>query len=123
MIIQKVAIGNSEEAYVESSFSKSLNVISSDDNNRGKTILIQSLMYCLGNVPVFPSTFNYLDYYHIVVFLVEDKQYTLCRKADSFILKNDNTLMVFDSISELKRYWTKKIFKLPTIIKMVLRGS
>ncbi|MFD3447439.1 hypothetical protein ACFDTO_22870 [Microbacteriaceae bacterium 4G12] len=117
MIIQKVAIGNSEEAYVESSFSKAVNVISSDDNNRGKTILIQSLMFCLGNVSAFPSTFNYMDYYHIIVFSVEDKQYTLCRKANSFILKNNHNLMVFDSISELKRYWTKNIFKLPTITK------
>lgn len=117
MIIQKVAIGNSEEAYIESSFSQTINVISSDDNNRGKTILIQSLMFCLGNVPAFPSTFNYMDYYHIIVFTVEDKQYTLCRKANSFILKSDHNLMVFDSISELKRHWTKNIFKLPIITK------
>ncbi|MGG4196438.1 hypothetical protein ABEW50_23690 [Paenibacillus jamilae] len=117
MIIHKVAIGNSEEAFVESSFSKSANVISSDDNNRGKTILIQSLMFCLGNVPAFPSTFEYMDYYHIIVFSVKDNQYTLCRKANSFILKNNHNLMVFDSISELKRYWTKNIFKLPTITK------
>ncbi|WP_075617993.1 hypothetical protein [Paenisporosarcina indica] len=117
MIIQKVAIGNSKEAYIESSFSKTINIISSDDNNRGKTILIQSLMFCLGNVPAFPSTFNYMDYYHIIVFSVEDKQYTLCRKANSFILKNNHSLMVFHSISELKRYWTKSIFKLPTITK------
>lgn len=117
MIIKKVAIGNSSEAYIESSFTEALNVISSDENNRGKTILIQSLLFCLGNVPAFPSTFNYLDYYHIVIFSVEDVQYSLCRRANSFILKTNNTLMVFDSISELKRYWTRNIFKLPIITK------
>ncbi|PFU30835.1 hypothetical protein COK80_09135 [Bacillus anthracis] len=117
MIIQKVAIGNSKEAYIESSFTDAINVISSDDNNRGKTILIQSLMFCLGNVPAFPSTFNYMEYYHVIVFSIEDKQYTLCRKANSFILKNNHTLMIFDSTAELKRYWTKNLFKLPTITK------
>jgi hypothetical protein len=117
MIIQKVAIGNYEDAFVESLFLHDLNVISSDDNNRGKTILIQSLLYCLGNVPAFPSTFNYKDYYHIVVFSVKNKEYKLCRKGDSFIIRNNQNLMVFDSISELKRYWTKNIFKVPTITK------
>ncbi|MGE6551138.1 hypothetical protein ACQKFK_19595 [Bacillus mycoides] len=117
MIIHKVAIGNSEEAYIESSFTDAINVISSDDNNRGKTILIQSLMFCLGNVPAFPSTFNYMEYYHIIIFSVEDQQYTLCRKANSFILKSNHNLMIFDSISEFKRYWTKNIFTLPTITK------
>ncbi|MGV2620743.1 UNVERIFIED_CONTAM: hypothetical protein N8J90_06130 [Halobacillus marinus] len=117
MIIHKAAIGNSEEAYIESSFSDSLNVISSDDNNRGKTILIQSIMYCLGNNPTFPSTFDYQRYYHIVEFSIGDNLYFLCRKKNSFILKSDESLMVFDSVSELKRYWTKKIFKLPIILK------
>jgi len=117
VIIERVAIGDSKEAFVETSFTSALNVISSDDNNRGKTILIQSIMFCLGNTPAFPSTFNYMDYYHIVVFSVNNKRYTLCRKANSFILKNNLNLLVFDSISELKRYWTKNIFKLPTITK------
>ena len=63
MIIHKVAVGNNEEAYIETRFSDSFNIISSDDNNKGKTILIQSLVYCLGNVPVFPSSFDYKNYY------------------------------------------------------------
>lgn len=118
MIINKVAIGNSKEAFIESSFIKGLNIISSDDNNRGKTILIQSLMFCLGNVPAFPSTFDYKNYYYIVIFSVESKNYKLCRKGNSFLLiDNDSKIMVFDSVSEFKRYWTKNIFMLPTIKK------
>jgi hypothetical protein len=117
LIITKVAIGNSKEAFIEDSFSKAFNIISSDDNNKGKTILIQSMMYCLGNSPTFPSTFNYQDYYHIVEFSVGEKLYHLCRKKNSFILKSDTGLMIFESISELKRHWTKYILKLPTIFK------
>ncbi|EGT2123111.1 hypothetical protein I2K84_002814, partial [Listeria monocytogenes] len=59
MIINTIAVGNAQEAYIEKRINKNLNVISSDDNNKGKTIIIQSLMYCLGNEPVFPSTFKF----------------------------------------------------------------
>ena len=56
MNIDMIAIGNANEAYIESRFSKSINIISSDDNNKGKTIIIQAILFCLGNVPVFPSS-------------------------------------------------------------------
>lgn len=118
MIIHKIAVGNAEEAFIHSSLSsEAVNIISSDDNNKGKTILIQSLMYCLGNKPVFPSSFNYQSYYYIVAFSVDKKDYILCRRDETFILKQDNSLMVFNNTSELKRYWSKNIFELPVIKK------
>lgn len=43
MKILRVAVGNSKEAFIESRFTDGLNVISSDDNNKGKTIVIQSM--------------------------------------------------------------------------------
>ncbi len=33
---KKVAVGNSTEAFVEEQFESGLNIISSDDNNKGK---------------------------------------------------------------------------------------
>ena len=83
MIINKIAVGNAEEAYIEENFRDSLNIISSDDNNKGKTIMIQSLMYCLGNVPVFPSSFDikYYQFHH------NENYFILCRTKDYFILK------------------------------------
>lgn len=42
MIIKKMAVGNSEEAFIEENFINGVNVISSDDNNKGKTITIDS---------------------------------------------------------------------------------
>lgn len=38
MKILKVAVGNSKEAFIENRFTEGLNIISSDDNNKGKTI-------------------------------------------------------------------------------------
>lgn len=117
MIIKKIAVGNRTEAFIEDRLNDSVNIVSSDDNNKGKTIIMQSLMYCLGNVPVFPSTFNYKDYFYIVEFEYKDILYTICRKNDNFIIKHLDSIMFFDTVSEMKRYWSKTVFPLPNIIK------
>lgn len=119
MLILNVAIGNEKEAFIqENPFSpNSINIISSDDNNRGKTILVQSMMYCFGNIPTFPSSFEYKNYYYIVEFQIRGKNYFLCRKENTFILKNSDNILFFNGISEFKRYWNKFIFILPTINK------
>ncbi len=117
MIIKKIAVGNSAESFIEDSLSKDFNIISSDDNNKGKTIIIQSLMYALGNEPTFPSSFLYKKYFHFVEFEVEEITYCICRRNDGFVLKTPSTLMIFDNVSELKRYWTKNIIALPQIYK------
>ena len=117
MIIKRTAVGNKKEAFIESDFHTGLNIISSDDNNKGKTIEIQSMMYALGNDPAFPTTFEYKDYYHYIEFEVDETTYKLCRFNNGFVLKHDSVLMLFDNVSELKRYWNKHIFTLPSIVK------
>lgn len=66
MKILRVAVGNSKEAFIESRFTEGLNIISSDDNNKGKTIVIQSMMYALGNEPTFPTSFEYQKYLSLI---------------------------------------------------------
>ena len=117
MIIKRIAVGNSDEAFIESSLTQDFNIITSDDNNKGKTIIIQSLMYALGNDPTFPASFEYKKYYHFVEFVVGDNTYYICRKNSGFVLKTPSALMIFDNVSELKRYWIKNIFPLPKIYK------
>ena len=117
MVINTVAVGNNEEAFVEKSLSTGLNIISSDDNNKGKTILIQSMMYALGNEPLFPTSFDYKEYYYYIKFTERDTVYELCRYKDSYLLKFNSKMIPFESVSELKRYWTKHIFFIPEIIK------
>ena len=51
MIIKRTAVGNKSEAFIEDRYCNGLNIISSDDNNKGKTIAMQSMMYALGNDP------------------------------------------------------------------------
>lgn len=117
MVIKKTAVGNKNEAFIEDNFRTGLNIISSDDNNKGKTIEIQSMMYALGNDPAFPTTFEYKDYYHYIEFEVDETTYKLCRFNNGFVLKHDSVLMLFDNVSELKRFWNKHIFTLPNIVK------
>ena len=84
MKILKVAVGNSNEAFIEENFSNGLNIISSDDNNKGKTIVIQSMMYALGNEPTFPTSFEYQKYYYYVEFKEGEKTFQICRSGDGF---------------------------------------
>ena len=117
MKILKTAVGNSTEAFVENGYSGGLNIISSDDNNKGKTIVIQSMMYALGNEPTFPASFAYKDYYHYVEFEIHGTRYYLYRYNNGFVLKHGKSLMTFDGVSELKRYWNKHIIPLACIVK------
>ncbi len=117
MIVKKIAVGNMKEAYIESSLNDSFNIISSDDNNRGKTIIIQSLGYVLGNAPVFPATFNYKEYFHLVEIEINNIEFLICRHRDKFIVHQNNSIMILDGISEYKKYWSKNISKLPRINK------
>ena len=117
MVIKRMAVGNKDEAFLEERFIEGLNIISSDDNNKGKTIVIQSMMFALGNEPTFPTSFEYKKYYHYVEFEENGIYYYLCRFNNNFVLKHASNLLIFDSVSELKQYWTKQIFKLPKIVK------
>lgn len=48
MLIRKMAFGNESEAFIEDRFINGVNIIYSDDNNRGKTLVMQGLMFSLG---------------------------------------------------------------------------
>ena len=117
MIIKAIFIGNSEEAYINDEFQTGLNIISSDDNNKGKTIVIQAIMYCLGNIPAFPTSFEYEKYYFILHIEYNNKLIKVCRRGKNFVIRKGEDYAVFDNTSEFKRYWSKNIHELPIIKK------
>ena len=110
-------IGNKNEAFYESRFQNGVNIIYSDDNNKGKTIVLQGLYYALGNTPIFPSTFDYENYYFIVDLALDDEKFSVCRKNKTFLFRDKKTLNIFNSSSEFKRFFNKQIHELPRIIK------
>lgn len=116
MIIKKVALGNAVEAFIEDSFTEGVNIVFSDDNNKGKTIVIQSMLYALGNKPIFPSSFDYKNYYYYLEFEEAGENYSLVRTADSYIVATPTGIRIFEEYPEFKRFWNSEIFALPQII-------
>lgn len=94
MKIRKVAVGNAAEAFIEGNFTNGVNIISSDDNNKGKTIVIQSMMYALGNEPTFPTSFEFQKYYYYIEFEEAGIIFKLCRSGDGFVLKRESTVLI-----------------------------
>ena len=117
MIIKKIAFGNKNEAFIESRFKDNTNIIFSSDNNRGKTLLMQSIVYSIGYESIFPSGFNYKSYYFYANIYFNNKDIEFLRKGNSILVLNNQKLFVFNSISEFKYYFDKELFKLPKIDK------
>lgn len=115
MRIIRVGIGNAEEAYIEGPFSDGINIIFSDENNKGKTIIIQSILYALGNKPIFPDSFNYVQYYYYLQFEQCGQEYELLRCGDTYVIKTASGLKLCEGMSDLKRFWSENIFTLPVI--------
>ncbi|MBO4643465.1 MAG: hypothetical protein J5716_02525 [Alphaproteobacteria bacterium] len=110
-------VGNKDEAFYESRFKDGINIIYSDDNNKGKTIVLQGLYYALGNTPIFPSAFDYENYYFIIDLALGDKKISICRKNKTFLFRSKGNLKIFNSVSEFKRCFNEQIYALPRIIK------
>jgi hypothetical protein len=116
MIIKQFAFGNESEAFVEKRFGRNLNIIFSNDNNKGKTLVLQGIMYALGNEPIFPAGFNATKYYFYTQFESNGIDYKVLRKNDVFSILADGKMIILESVSELKFYFDKNIFKLPEIV-------
>lgn len=117
MIIKKIGLGNYNEGYIERKLNDGFNIIISDDNNRGKTIVMQSALFSLGNQVNFPKNFNYKDYYHYIILEHEGKNISICRNKSNFILQTSANFYLADSVSEFKRIFSDHVVSLPQIIK------
>ena len=118
MIIKKIAVGNDRESFIEDRIKPGLNIIFSDDNNKGKTIVMQSALYAIGNEAIFPSSFPFKECYHFVeIELDNGERIVSCRKGDSFVVETSDGVSILDSVSELKRFLTRKGFVFPEIVK------
>ena len=117
MIIKKIAFGDSLESYIEDRLNDNLNVIFSDDNNKGKTILFQGLMFSLGYDSIFPSSFNKKDKYFYSLIVHNEREFEFLRKNNSIVVKMDSGLQTFSSMKDFKYFFDENIYKLPKIFK------
>lgn len=116
MIIKEFAFGNKKEAFAEDRFGEKLNIIFSNNNNKGKTLVLQGLMFALGNEPIFPAGFDQTKYYFFIHFKMNNKTYKILRKKESFSILVDNKFYIIESTSDFKYFFDKNIYKLPEII-------
>ncbi len=117
MIIKKVAFGNFHESFVEDRFQNNVNIIFSDDNNKGKTLVFQGLWFSIGNDPIFPAGFPYQDCYFYSMFDFDGNQVEFLRKGREFVIRDSGEIRLFDSVSEFK-YSLKNYFsEMPEISK------
>lgn len=117
MQIKKIAFGDSSEAFIEERLTDGLNVIYSDDNNRGKTLVMQGLMYSLGYESIFPSSFNYKNKFFYSEIEVDSEKYLFLRKKNSIVIKTEESIQIFNSVSEMRYFLDNFVFKVPKILK------
>lgn len=117
MKILKVGFGNRQEAFLEDRFTDGVNIIYSQDNNKGKTLVMQAILYAVGNESIFPSGFDFNNYYFYVEALISNKKYKFLRKKNTIVTIGENIYRVCDSITEFKNFLNENIFELPYILK------
>lgn len=59
--VKAIYIGNDDESYIQKGLTKGVNIITSDENHVGKTIVMQSIMYAMGSDALFPPSFKDFD--------------------------------------------------------------
>lgn len=117
MIIKEIAFGNTEEAFIEKRFENKVNIIFSNENNRGKTLLMQSLIYSIGYESIFPSGFETKKYYFYSKIEFRKETFEFLRRGNSILVINGENFNFHNSITEFKYYFDDKIYKLPRIDK------
>jgi hypothetical protein len=120
MRILNVWFGNAEEAFHEGRLSDGLNIIYSHGlNNRGKTVVVQSVLFALGSPARFPHGFDpEKKNYYVIEIAIDDKQFIICRRKDSFVIRDKGgNINICSSESDFKRYYSENIFPLPSIRK------
>lgn len=118
--IKAAYIGNSNEAFIENKFQDGINVIYSLDNDRGKTILMQSIMYTLGAIPTFPESFHYKDYIYILDLDVNGRKISILRDHNSFAVQEEGSIDLFDSVKSYTSFLARRTQPSPQSSKMTM---
>lgn len=113
MQILKIAVGNAKEAFIEKRFNSNINLILSNKNNRGKTIVFQSLMYALGNDPIFPKGFRVDDYYYFCELKNNNTIYKILRKKNVYTIKTTDALLYYTTTEDFRNWFSDNVFLLP----------
>ncbi|WP_028114756.1 hypothetical protein [Ferrimonas kyonanensis] len=117
MKVKKIALGNDQGAFIEERLTDGVNVIFSNDNNRGKTLVMQGLMFSMGYEPTFPASFDYKNNFFYSHVEVGGTDFEFLRRNNALSVRYNERVHFFRSITEFKYFFDEHIFPLPKIIK------
>ncbi|MBE2169240.1 MULTISPECIES: hypothetical protein [unclassified Cobetia] len=117
MLIKKIAFGDANESFIEGRLAEGLNIIFSNDNNRGKTLVIQGLMFSLGYDSIFPSSFDYKNKLFYSEIAIDGRDYKFLRKNNTITIIYNDTIQICNSIAEAKGFIDRNIINIPKIYK------
>ena len=115
--VEAVYVGNAEEAFVEDRLDEGINIIFSIDNHFGKTIVMQSIMYTMGSLPVFPNSFPFRSYVFVLDLNIDNRRVSLLRNKELFVIRDGDEISHFESVGEFQAYWSNTYHHLPSIVK------
>lgn len=115
--VKAVYIGNDDESYIQNGLTKAVNIITSDENHVGKTIVMQSMMYAMGSDALFPPSFVYKRYVFIVDIDVDGREMSILRSRDYFVVNDGGLIVPLEGKGAFDEYWSQHISPLPTIVK------
>lgn len=115
--VKAIYLGNETEAYILDDFSNGINIINSDDNHVGKTIVMQSIMYVMGSEAMFPHNFNPRQCVFIADLEVDGESISILRSRDTFAIKKNEELFFEETKRNFDEFWNDNVCSLPSIVK------
>lgn len=115
--VKAIYLGNETEAYILDDFIDGINIINSDDNHVGKTIVMQSIMFAMGSEAMFPHHFTPKEYVFIIDLDVDGEVISILRSRDTFVIKKCDEIVFEENKRDFDEFWSDNICTLPSIIK------
>lgn len=84
-------------------FKDDKNLITSHSNHLGKSLICKSLYYTLGAESFFSDTWKNINSLYSLKFIVDNKEYTIVRKNNMFIIYNNNNFNRYFKIKNLQK--------------------
>lgn len=105
MIFKKLIIFDYEKKKSKSIvFDEGINVITSKDNQLGKSTIMKSLYYCLGGEVFFSDRLNLKTKIHFLEINVKNDSYLFIRNGKNIVVKHREKVYKFSNMTELSNF-------------------
>jgi|AKZA01.1.fsa_nt_gi hypothetical protein len=102
---------DNEKVAQKIAFSRHKNLLTSERNSRGKSVIMKSLYHCMGANSSFDDKFVYKQRTFVLDIEYKEIEYKICRRKDKFIVLKNNELILnvpSSKISILSKFYEKE---------------